>query len=265
MFWLSATIDLAQALMDESRFQEAEERFLAALPILIRIKGEEDHDTVSLRFNLTSCLNQLGKHAEVVAMTVPLLPILKRVIPEDHGAILQTNSFLSYALFHLRKFAEAEEVFREGFNMRSTFFGDSPETVTAGKNLMTCLGQLGKYREAEEVGQAILPIAKEIFGENNAMTLELQSDINIMASGALGDPALSEEEELAAALSASLNVEETYAMEEMRMIEEAIAASLAEDERRKMAGELPDTLSKPDDWPDIPDDDDYQSMPEEVD
>jgi tetratricopeptide (TPR) repeat protein len=176
------------------------------------------------------------------------------------------NLFLSYALFQLGQFAQAEESFREVFEMRKSFFGDGAETVIAGKNLMTCLAQLGRYKDAEEVGQVILPMAKAIYGENHIKTHELQSEINLMASGALGDPALSEEEELAAALSASLNEEETMAMEEMRMIEEAIAASLAEDERRKMAGEVPDSLSKPADWPDIPDEeDDYQTMPEEVD
>ena len=266
IFWLNLSINLAQALMDERRFQEAEERFLAAIPILIKMNGEEDQDTISVRFSLTSCLNQQGKHAEVIRAINVLLPIMRKVIPEDHGAILQMNLFLSYALFQLGQFAQAEESFREVFEMRKSFFGDGAETVIAGKNLMTCLAQLGRYKDAEEVGQVILPMAKAMYGENHIKTHELQSEMNLMASGALGDPALSEEEELAAALSASLNEEETMAMEEMRMIEEAIAASLAEDERRKMAGEVPDSLLKPADWPDIPDEeDDYQTMPEEVD
>jgi hypothetical protein len=68
-----------------------------------------------------------------------------------------------------------------------------------------------------------------------------------------------------------LSVEETLSMEDMRMIEEAMAASLEENERGKMGGEVPDSLSsnlrKPPshDWdsPDILDEDEYQTMPEE--
>ncbi len=47
----------------------------------------------------------------------------------------------------------------------------------------------------------ILPMAKAMYGENHLKTHELQSEMNLLASRALGDPALSEEEELAAAQS----------------------------------------------------------------
>jgi hypothetical protein len=172
--------------------------------MLIKTNGEEDQDsedTISVRFSLTSCLNQQGKHAEVIRAINVLLPIMRKVIPEDHGAILQMNLFLSCARFQLGQFAQAEDSFREGFEMRKSFFGDGAETVIAGKSLMTCLAQLGRYKDAEEVWQVILPMAKAIYAENHIKTHELQSEINLLASGALGDPALSEEEELAAAQS----------------------------------------------------------------
>jgi hypothetical protein len=50
--------------------------------------------------------------------------------------VLQMNLFRSYALFQLGQFAQAEESFREVFEMRKSFFGvtlgDGAETVIAG-------------------------------------------------------------------------------------------------------------------------------------
>ncbi len=62
-------------------------------------------------------------------------------------------------------------------------------------------------------------------------------------------------------------VEESMAIEERRMIDEAIAASLAEVERREMGGEVPErlfeSLSKAHRAPDVEDYEDYQTLPYE--
>jgi hypothetical protein len=62
-------------------------------------------------------------------------------------------------------------------------------------------------------------------------------------------------------------VEESMAIEERRMIDEAIAASIAEVERREMGGEVPErlfeSLSKAHRAPDVEDYEDYQTLPDE--
>jgi hypothetical protein len=62
-------------------------------------------------------------------------------------------------------------------------------------------------------------------------------------------------------------VEESMAIEERRMIDEAIAASLAEVERREMGAEVPERLSESPSKahlaPDVEDYEDYQTLPDE--
>jgi hypothetical protein len=62
-------------------------------------------------------------------------------------------------------------------------------------------------------------------------------------------------------------VEESMAIEERRMIDETIAASLAEVERPEMGGEVPErlseSLSKAHRAPDVEDYEDYQTLPDE--
>jgi hypothetical protein len=86
------------------------------------------------------------------------------------------------------------------------------------------------------------------------------------SDGGLRDPAPAHLEPASPQVTPQI-VEESMAIEERRMIDAAIAASLAEVERREMGGEVPETLfgslSKAHRAPDIEDYEDYQTLPDE--
>jgi hypothetical protein len=86
------------------------------------------------------------------------------------------------------------------------------------------------------------------------------------SDGGLRDPAPAHLEPASPQVTPQI-VEESMAIEERRVIDEAIAASLAQVERREMGGEVPErlfeSLSKAHRAPDVEDYEDYQTLPDD--
>jgi Tetratricopeptide repeat len=85
---------------------------------------------------------------------------------------------LAEQLFGLGKYFEAEAIFRDQASQRERLLSARhPRTLTSTIDVANCLHYQGKSRHATEIGRHILPLLREVLGDNHPSTLTAMSNL----------------------------------------------------------------------------------------
>ncbi|WP_019884105.1 FxSxx-COOH system tetratricopeptide repeat protein [Streptomyces purpureus] len=134
--------------------------------------GENDLQTLNLRFELANALRSQGKYADARDMDEDTLNRQMQVLHEDHPSILITSGSLAADLRGLGRFEEAlERDLRIYHGLRQIFGENHPRTLIAANNLAIDHRLTGDSEEARRLDDETLERRSALLGDDHPYTL----------------------------------------------------------------------------------------------
>jgi tetratricopeptide (TPR) repeat protein len=217
---LLALNDLTRLLQDGGHLALAEQRLREALSGWERLRGQDDHQTLSIASNLGRVLIDLGRREEAEGLMRDTVARRVRTLGAAHPDTLSSRNTLAgtlrgspdrlaeaermyramladadagsdvaltvrhnlaAVLIHLGRLADALTMYRELIDARSRLKGDRhPDTLTARHNHAVVLNRLGHVAEAETLVAELLRDYRRAHGPRHTATLGVQVDLAAM-------------------------------------------------------------------------------------
>jgi tetratricopeptide (TPR) repeat protein len=143
--------DLGLALRRQNKLEEAETVLRKAVDESARLRGETHPDTLASMTNLANVLSAATKFSEAEAVGRKTLEIKTRVLGPAHAETVVAQSSLATILCRQKK-PEGEQVFRSLLAVvAQPAFQSRYPLAYYHDRLGWCLGELGRYPEAEKL------------------------------------------------------------------------------------------------------------------
>jgi tetratricopeptide (TPR) repeat protein len=181
--WALVEQEIADLLLDQGQYAEAEKTLRRVLEVHTRLSGPEDFATLKTRTSLASALEQQGKAAEAETQYRAVFKLATDVWGPEDWRTLTARGGLASALSDQGKLAEAEAEYREVLALREKSLGsESRDTLLARHNLATMLSRQDKYAEAEKEFRLVLRLREKVLGPEHPDTLMTRSNLgNLLA------------------------------------------------------------------------------------
>src|SRR5664279_328548 len=181
--WAVVEQEIADLLLDQGQYAEAEKTLRRVLEVHARLSGPEDFATLKTRTSLASALEQQGKSSEAETQYRAVFKLATDVWGPEDWRTLTARGGLASALGDQGKLAEAEAEYREVLTLREKRLGsESRDTLMARHNLATILSRQDKYAEAEAEFRLVLRLREKVLGSENPDTLMTRSNLgNLLA------------------------------------------------------------------------------------
>jgi tetratricopeptide (TPR) repeat protein len=181
--WASLKQEVADLLLDQGQYAEAEKTLRRVLEVHTRLSGPEDFETLRTRTSLASALEHQGKAAEAETQYRAVYKLATDVWGPEDSRTLTARGGLASALSDQDKFAEAEAEYREVLKLREKSLGaEARDTLMARHNLATILSREDKYPEAEAEFRLVLRLREKVLGPEHPDTLMTRSNLgNLLA------------------------------------------------------------------------------------
>jgi non-specific serine/threonine protein kinase/serine/threonine-protein kinase len=177
---LDAQAGLAQTLMEEGRFAEAEALMREIYATRLRTAGPDSSDTVTSLSNLGSVLQAQGKLSEAADISRQVLAASERIEGPEHPLTLTALHNTAFMLQSLGRHAEAEPLYRRKLELSMRILGTNHiDTLMAANNLAASLRELGKLGEAEKYFRMALEGERRTMGPEHPMVF---TTLNNLAS-----------------------------------------------------------------------------------
>jgi tetratricopeptide (TPR) repeat protein len=149
---LTSMSNLALALRNQGKYNEAEPIHRQALALKKKVLGEEHPVTLCSINNLASLLTNQGKYNEAEPMHYQILALCEKVLGKEHPNTLNSMNNLAVLLKNQGKYDEAEPIYRQTLALREKVLGkEHQDTLISMSNLALLLKNQGKYNEAEKL------------------------------------------------------------------------------------------------------------------
>ncbi len=140
--------------------------------------GEDDRQTLLLRFQLANVMRSQGQYAAAMELDESTLERQKRVLGEQHPYTLMTAGSLGADRRALGDFSKALELDRETLErFREQFGEDNPRTLSCANNLAIDYRLVGDSRAAQELDQDTLDRRTQVLGPKHPYTLSSKSNL----------------------------------------------------------------------------------------
>ena len=130
---LGSMFDLAYALNEQGRYEEAEKLYRETMELRRRVLGPEHPDTLSSMNNLANSIDDQGRYEEAEKLHRETLEIRRRVLGPEHPGTLASMNNLASVLADQGRYGEAEKLYRETLELRRLVLG--PEHLLALRTL----------------------------------------------------------------------------------------------------------------------------------
>ena len=141
--------NLANALLEQRKFREAEPLEREALEMRRQVYGAEDHHVAYSQVTLGSILASTGRSQEAEATLREAIACLRRVFPKGHYATSQALSLLGGCLLDQARYAEAEPPLLEAdADLRSRRGVEEKERRAVRERLVRLYQAWGKPQQA---------------------------------------------------------------------------------------------------------------------
>jgi tetratricopeptide (TPR) repeat protein len=162
--------ELAEALRENGRFEDAEPLYRRALAIREQAFGPRSVEAAHSQNNLGLLLRARGQNDEAAAKFADAVAIWKQALGPRHPQVAVGLSNQSLMARDLGKFADAERLVREALEIRVAALGEvHPQTANSLMALGQTLNLAGRNREAEAPMARALEIRRKIYGANNSI------------------------------------------------------------------------------------------------
>ncbi|WP_307860502.1 FxSxx-COOH system tetratricopeptide repeat protein [Actinokineospora baliensis] len=175
---LSSQNNLANALNQLGRYNEATELHLATLEAFRHSLGNSHPRTLNSQNNLAGALSKLGRYNEAAELHRATLETRRRTLGDNHPHTLNSQNNLANALHQLGHHHETAELHRATLEARRRILGDiHPHTLDSQNNVANALKELGRHHEAAELHRATLETRRRTLGDNHPHTLNSQYNL----------------------------------------------------------------------------------------
>jgi hypothetical protein len=138
--------------------------------------GEDDRQTLYLRFHLANVLRSQGRYAEARDEDADILRRQEATLEEGHPHILQTIGGLAGDLRGLGQFAQSLEMDRQAYDSLKDIFGEEhPSTLSAANNLAVDLRWVGDSFKALALDAETHSRRLSVLGDRHPYTLHSES------------------------------------------------------------------------------------------
>ncbi|MDH6706415.1 cellulose biosynthesis protein BcsQ [Kitasatospora sp. MAA19] len=138
--------------------------------------GEDDRQTLLLRFQLANVLRSQGSYAEALALDEDTLERQRALLGEHHPYTLMTAGSLGADRRALGRFQAALDLDREILDQFRELFGDdNPRTLSMANNLAIDYRLVGESEAARELDQETLDRRIAVLGPKHPYTLITKS------------------------------------------------------------------------------------------
>ncbi len=181
--WAEVQYSIADLLLDQGKYSEAEKILRPVNDVRTRIFGAENPDTLRSRNRLAYSLWRQGRWKEAETDFRLIVAIQEKVLGGDNPDTLLTRNGFALALDDEGLHAEAEAEHRDILSVRERVLGpESPDTLRSRNNLALSLNRQGKYAEAEENFRELISIEEKVLGPGHPDTLRSRNNL-IVALG----------------------------------------------------------------------------------
>ncbi|WP_443035282.1 FxSxx-COOH system tetratricopeptide repeat protein [Streptomyces sp. BE20] len=140
--------------------------------------GENDRQTLLLRFQLANVLRSQGNYAEALALDESTLERQRALLGEHHPYTLMTAGSLGADRRALGRFQAALDLDREILDQFRELFGDdNPRTLSMANNLAIDYRLVGDSEAARELDQETLDRRTAVLGPRHPYTLSTKSNL----------------------------------------------------------------------------------------
>lgn len=169
--WAMVQQEIADLLLDQGQYQEAEKLLRKLLDLRTRMLGPEDGGTVRTRANLAAASLKLGNAAEAERQYREVIKITEKAGPGALATLIARGG-LANALDDQERYAEAEAEYRQVLALREKRLGpEDRDTLLSRHNLATCLSRQDKHAEAEMEFRRVLALRQKVLGPEHPDTL----------------------------------------------------------------------------------------------
>jgi tetratricopeptide (TPR) repeat protein len=181
--WALVQQEIADLLLDQGHYQEAEKLLRRLLELRVRLFGPEDPGTIRTRANLAAALLKLGNPAEAERQYREVIKIAEKLFGPEDPDTLTSRGGLANALSDQERYAEAEAEHRQVLALREKVLGAEHRDVLMSRhNLATTLSREDKHAEAEAEFRRVLALRVKVLGPEHPDTLMTRSNLaNVLA------------------------------------------------------------------------------------
>ncbi|KAI8627280.1 hypothetical protein F5Y19DRAFT_443795 [Xylariaceae sp. FL1651] len=171
-------INLANALFNEGRYEEAEQKYRQAHELGVKTLGTRHPQTLRSLDCIASMLVEQGKYAEAEQLSRQVLELRKEALGAKHPDSLTSMNNLGCAIQSQGRYTEAEQTHRQVLKVREEVLGAKhPDTLTSMNNLGDAIQSQGRFEETEQLVQHTLELSKEVLGAKHPNTLSTMNNL----------------------------------------------------------------------------------------
>jgi peptidyl-prolyl cis-trans isomerase SurA len=159
-------------LSKEAEKPDAEAQLRELLPVVTKVFGAQQRDTLVCQSILIETLTSQGKNAAAADLCRTWLPIANQVLGATDPDTLKARRLYAKILYRLDKTEEAEQEQREVLDLCQRTFGpEAKETLRTRMVLASASSEIGTPdSEAETELRALLPLMTKVFGAEHLET-----------------------------------------------------------------------------------------------
>jgi len=162
--------NLANSLLSQGLYVEAEEIVRDTLDLCRQIRGEQHVQTFVAKYTLANCIHKQGRFAEAESLRSETLEAFHSVYGPKHSRTVKAMSSLGESLCDLGRYAEAELRYRQAHEIWHDQLGEThPDTLAAATNLAYALCRQGRFRECEELSTRTLEIERTVLDHEHPL------------------------------------------------------------------------------------------------
>ncbi|KAF2035026.1 TPR-like protein [Setomelanomma holmii] len=162
----------AMTLLDDGRFDEAEELFKQVMETRKRLFGNEHEWTLSSMTNLALTYSAQGRWKEAEELEIEVIETKKTLLGDEHPSTLTSMGNLATTLWDKGRRKEAEELEVQVMETKKRVLGDEhPSTLITLGNLASTYSHQGRWKEAEELQMQVMETRKRVLGDEHPDTL----------------------------------------------------------------------------------------------
>jgi hypothetical protein len=189
---LAAANNLANTLIDNCKFTEAEALLRETLAVQRRVVGPDHYSTLKTLASLASALNKQGKSDQAEVMGREVLALRRRVLGPEDPDTLATACNLAMALQKQGGYVEAEKILREVLEVNRRVLGPNHvNTMSVASNLANALFCQDKYAEAETILRQVLAGRRRVLGPQHPHTVMAAESLAFCVGETRGAPSSS--------------------------------------------------------------------------
>ncbi|KAF6204569.1 hypothetical protein GE061_018729 [Apolygus lucorum] len=167
---LFSKIQMAKALDEMEKYEEALEIFEDVKNYQGKTLGENHPDTLRTKFSIAGVLSKWGR-GDPMSMYKEILAAHRQIYGEEHLAFLDTLSNIGLEMYKKGEYNEAIKILQKVLDKKANILGPNHEDLLITRyNVAIALNELGKHEEALSKLQDLLPMQCKLLGSTHPQT-----------------------------------------------------------------------------------------------